>query len=148
MAVVAVPAGILEQTVTACGEAGAGACVVVTAQLGEFSAKGAALERRIAGIVRQYNMRMISPNCMGMIVPAADMALSSTPTLLHARTLPKGGVSLVSQSGAMTGTLFLQAHDHGVGLSGMVSIGNQTDLELCDFLEGFIEDAGTDVICL
>ena len=148
LAVVAVPAHRLEETIEACGRAGTGACIVITAQLGEFSAEGAALEKRVVEIARGYNMRLIGPNCMGMIVPQADLALSSTPTLRYAGKLRKGGVSFVSQSGAMMGTLFLQSHDHGVGLSGMVSIGNQADVELCDFLEGFIEDPKTKVVCL
>ncbi len=148
MALVAVPATALEATVRACGQAGIGACVIITAQLGEFSAEGAALEQRIVDIARNHNMRLIGPNCMGTIVPQADLALSSTPTLRYAGKMRKGGVAFVSQSGAMMGTLFLQSHDHGVGLSGMVSIGNQADLELCDFLEGFIADPNTTVICL
>ncbi|RYH01264.1 CoA-binding protein [Salipiger sp. IMCC34102] len=148
LALVAVPAKALADTVEACGKAGVGACVIITAQLGEFSAEGAALERRIVEIARSYNMRLIGPNCMGMIVPQANLALSSTPTLRYAGQMRKGGVAFVSQSGAMMGTLFLQSHDHGVGLSGMVSIGNQADLELCDFLEAFIADAETRVVCL
>ncbi|SFJ79237.1 acetate--CoA ligase family protein [Celeribacter neptunius] len=148
LALVAVPAKALETTVEACGAAGIGACVIITAQLGEFSAEGAALEQRLVEIARSHNMRLIGPNCMGMIVPQANLALSSTPTLRYAGEMRKGGVAFVSQSGAMMGTLFLQSHDHGVGLSGMVSIGNQADLELCDFLEGFIADPKTKVICL
>ncbi|WFE76658.1 acetate--CoA ligase family protein [Roseinatronobacter sp. S2] len=148
MALVAVPATLLEETVEACGTAGVGVCVIITAQLGEFSAEGAALEERIVAIARHHKMRLVGPNCMGMIVPQANIALSSTPTLRHAATLRKGGVAFISQSGAMMGTLFLQAHDHGVGLSGMVSIGNQADLELCDFLEAFIDEKKTRVICL
>lgn len=148
LALLAVPASALERSVAECGEAGVGACVIITAQLGEFSAEGAALETRIVEIARAHNMRLVGPNCMGMIVPSVDIALSSTPTLRYAKSLPKGGVAFVSQSGAMMGTLFLQAYDHGVGLSGMVSIGNQADLELCDFLEGFIADGATKVIML
>ncbi|MDD7973100.1 acetate--CoA ligase family protein [Roseinatronobacter alkalisoli] len=148
IALLAVPAATLEENVDACGRAGIGACIIITAQLGEFSAEGAALETRIVAIAQRYNMRLMGPNCMGMIIPQAGLALSSTPTLRYAKTLRKGGVAFVSQSGAMMGTLFLQAHDHGVGLSGMVSIGNQADLELCDFLDGFIADPKTQVICL
>jgi acetyl-CoA synthetase (ADP-forming) len=148
LALIAVPAAQLEETIAECGMAGVRACVVVTAKLGEFSAEGAALESRIVAIARDHGMRLVGPNCMGMIVPTADMALSSTPTLRYAKSLPKGGVAFVSQSGAMMGTLFLQAYDHGVGLSGMVTVGNQADLELCDFFESFITDPATRVICL
>lgn len=148
LALVAVPAKALLQTIEACGQAGVGACIVITAQLGEFSAEGAALEAEIVAMAQSYNMRLVGPNCMGMIVPAARMALSSTPTLRYSDRMPEGRVAFISQSGAMMGTAYLQAYDHGVGLSGMVSIGNQADLELCDFLEGFIDHDGTDVICL
>lgn len=81
IALVAVPASKLEEMITECGEAGVGACVVVTAQMAEFGAEGAALEARIVEIARGYGMRIVGPNCMGFIVPSADMALSSTPTL-------------------------------------------------------------------
>jgi len=148
LALVAVPAAQLEATIDACGRAGVGACVVITAQMAEFGAEGAALEARIVEIARGHGMRLVGPNCMGFIVPSADLALSSTPTLRYSGPFRKGGVALVSQSGALMGSLYVQAHDHGVGLSGMVSIGNQADLELCDFFEGFIEDPATRVICL
>lgn len=148
LALVAVPAAQLAQTIEDCGRAGVGACVVVTAQMAEFGPEGAALEARIVEIARGYNMRLVGPNCMGFIIPMADLALSSTPTLRYTGPFRKGGVALVSQSGALMGSLYVQSHDHGVGLSGMVSIGNQADLELCDFVEGFIADPATRVICL
>ncbi|NDW01894.1 acetate--CoA ligase family protein [Salipiger sp. PrR002] len=148
IAVVALPAGLLEATITACGEAGVGACIVITAQLGEFSEEGAALEARIVEIARSYNMRIVGPNCMGMIVPGANVALSSTPTLRYAQPMRRGNVAFVSQSGALMGALFVQAHDHGVGLSGTISIGNQADLDLCDFTEAFLERDDTKVVCL
>lgn len=148
LALLALPAKYLEQAVEACGRAGVGACVIVTAQMGEFSAQGATLEAKIVEIARAYNMRIIGPNCMGMILPSAAMALSSTPTLRYAPALKSGKVAFISQSGAMMGSLFLQAYDHGVGLSGMVSIGNQADVDMCDFLEAYIDQLGTQVICL
>ncbi len=148
IALVAVPGSALTQTIEACGRAGVGACIVVTAQTAEFSAEGAEIERQVVEVARKYNMRIVGPNCMGMIMPATDMALTSTPTLRYAGFLRKGNVAFVSQSGALMGSLFVQAHDHGVGLSGMVSIGNQADLELCDFLEAFLERQDTDIVCL
>lgn len=148
LALIALPATLLLDAIEACGEAGVGACVVATAQMAEFDAKGAELERRIVETAKRYNMRLIGPNCMGMIIPAAKMALSSTPTLRYAGALKPGSVAFISQSGALMGSLFVQAHDHGVGLSGMVSIGNQADMELCDFLEAFLDRDDTDTICL
>lgn len=148
LALIALPATLLLDAVEACGKAGVGACVVATAQMAEFDEKGAEMERRVVEIAKRHNMRLIGPNCMGMIIPAAKMALSSTPTLRYAGVLSPGSVAFVSQSGALMGSLFVQAHDHGVGLSGMVSIGNQADMELCDFLEAFLDRDDTDTVCL
>lgn len=148
LALVAVPAPKLAAMIEECGKAGVGVCVVVTAKMAEFGAEGAALEAEIVAIARRYNMRLVGPNCMGFILPSINLALSSTPTLRYSGPFRHGGVSLISQSGALMGSLYVQSHDHGVGLAGMVSIGNQADLELCDFLEGFIADPATKVICL
>jgi len=148
LALVAVPSGMLLQTVDECGRAGVGACIVVTAQLSEFSEEGAALEREIVALARSYNMRLVGPNCMGLIVPPHGMGLTSSQTLRYAGKLNSGSVALVSQSGALMGSLFAVANDHGVGLSGMVTVGNQADMEMCDFLEAFIADEDTRVVCL
>ncbi|WP_127105647.1 acetate--CoA ligase family protein [Pararhodobacter zhoushanensis] len=148
LALVAVPAPKLAAMIEECGKAGVGVCVVVTAKMAEFGAEGAALEAEIVAIAKRYNMRLVGPNCMGFILPSINLALSSTPTLRYSGPFRHGGVSLISQSGALMGSLYVQSHDHGVGLAGMVSIGNQADLELCDFLEGFIADPATKVICL
>lgn len=148
LAVIAVPGSQLLETVGAAACAGVGACVVITAQLAEFDAQGQALQDEVVALARAHGMRLLGPNCMGLISPAASLALSSTLTLQHAPALRRGGVGFVSQSGALMGTLFVIGDDHAVGFSHMVSIGNQADLELCDFLEALIEDENTRVICL
>lgn len=148
LAVIAVPGSQLLETVAACAQAGVGACVVITAQLAEFDARGKALQDEVAAQARAHGMRLLGPNCMGLISPAAGLALSSTMTLQHVAALRRGGVGFVSQSGALMGTLFVIGDDHAVGFSHMVSIGNQADLELCDFLDALIEDEATRVICL
>ncbi len=148
LAVIAVPGSQLLDTVGAAARAGVGACVVITAQLAEFDAHGQALQDEVVALARAHGMRLLGPNCMGLISPAASLALSSTLTLQHVPALRRGGVGFVSQSGALMGTLFVIGDDHAVGFSHMVSIGNQADLELCDFLEALIEDEGTRVICL
>jgi acetyl-CoA synthetase (ADP-forming) len=148
LAIVAVPAAQLLETVTQCAEAGVRACIVFTAQLGEFDAAGAALQEQVLGVARRHGMRIVGPNCMGMIAPSQALGLTSSPTLQHVDALRRGPVAFVSQSGALMGALFILGHDHGVGFSTMVSVGNQADLDLCDFLEGLIEDSATRVICL
>lgn len=148
LAVIAVPGSQLLETVGECARAGVGACVVITAQLAEFDERGKALQDEVVALARSHGMRLLGPNCMGLISPAAGLALSSTMTLQHAPTLRRGGVGFVSQSGALMGTLFVTGDDHAVGFSHMVSIGNQADLELCDLLEALIADDATRVIAL
>ena len=148
VALVAVPSAQLRQTIEECGAAGVGACVVITAQLGEFDAAGAALQDEIVRIAASHGMRLVGPNCLGMVTPMHALGLTSSPTLQYAEKLPRGSVGFVSQSGALMGALFVLGYDHGVGFSSMITVGNQADLELCDFFEALIEDTETNVICL
>jgi acetyl-CoA synthetase (ADP-forming) len=85
---------------------------------------------------------------MGLIAPSHQLGLTSSPTLQYADHLCPGAIAFVSQSGALMGTLFVLGYDHGVGFSFLVSVGNQADLDLCDFLEAGVEDPETKVICL
>jgi acetyl-CoA synthetase (ADP-forming) len=148
LALVAVPAAQLRQTIEECGAAGVGACVVITAQLGEFDEAGAVLQDEIVKIAASHGMRLIGPNCLGMITPVYALALTSSPTLQYAEKLQRGSVGFVSQSGALMGALFVLGYDHGIGFSSMITVGNQADLELCDFFEALIADEETNVICL
>ncbi|MDR0672846.1 MAG: acetate--CoA ligase family protein, partial [Zoogloeaceae bacterium] len=131
-----------------CGEAGVGACVVITARMGEFDEAGAALQENLVELARRYGMRLIGPNCMGLVNVHHRLALSSTATLTSLPELKRGGVGLVSQSGGLLGALLVLAHAHGVGFSSLVTVGNQADLELCDFMEWLVEDPATTTICL
>lgn len=148
VAVIAVPAGQLLDTVRECANAGVGACVIPTAQTAEYDAAGAQLQRDIVAVARSFGMRLVGPNCLGFINPAHQMALTPSGTMLFVPSMPVGGVGLVSQSGALMASMFMAGYDHGVNFSRMLSIGNQADLEICDFFEALIEDAATQVICL
>jgi len=148
LALIAVPVTQLRQMVEECGAAGVGACVVITAQLGEFDEAGKVLQDEIVQIATSHGMRLIGPNCLGMITPTHALALTSSPTLRYAERLLPGRVGFVSQSGALMGALFVFGYDHGVGFTSMITVGNQADLELADFFQALIDDAETDVICL
>ena len=148
LVVIAVPAAQLLRTVEDCGAAGVGACVVITAQLGEFDVAGARLQDAIVKVAAGFGMRLIGPNCMGLITATHALGLTSSPTLQYADRLRPGSVGFVSQSGALMGALFVHGHDHGVGFTSMITVGNQADLELSDFFEGLIADDETNTICL
>ncbi len=121
---------------------------MVTSQFAESGAEGAALQDRLLAIARRAGMRIIGPNCMGYFNSHADMSLLNSQALMRNDRLIKGEVALISQSGALAGAMLARAYDLGVGFSFCVSLGNQADLEVCDFLEHAIDDAHSRVIAL
>ncbi|HWX49376.1 MAG TPA: acetate--CoA ligase family protein [Roseomonas sp.] len=147
VAILAVPAANLAAQIEECAAAGVGACIVITGKLAEAGPEGEALQARLLATARAAGMRLLGPNCLGIFNPV-DHAMLSSSLALEAEGFPPGHVGLVSQSGALMGTLVSLGHDYGAGFSRCISVGNQADLELCDFLEYLIEDDATKVICL
>ena len=147
VAVIAVPAEAVVGTLRECAAAGVGACVVISSGFAEVGADGEHAQREIAAIARSSGMRLIGPNCLGLINFHNGMSLTSARVLDVERIIP-GGIGLVSQSGALMLSVYNRAHDQGVGFSQLVSVGNQADLDLCDFFEHMIGDPVTQAICL
>jgi acetyl-CoA synthetase (ADP-forming) len=148
VAVIVVPAAAAVDAVRDCAAAGVGACVIITAHFAEVGGEGPARERAIVGIARDSGMRLVGPNCLGLINAHHHAALSPSLALGTMTHLPAGGIGLVSQSGALMGSLLIRGFDIGAGFSSCVSVGNQADLELCDFFEYLIDDSATRVIGL
>lgn len=148
VAILAVPATSTVDAVRECAEAGVGACVIIASQFAEAGREGELRQEAIMSIARGAGMRVLGPNCLGLVNPHARLALSASLALGHMLRLPAGAIGLVSQSGALMGSLIAQAYDLGAGFSACISVGNQCDLELCDFFAHFIEDPNTQVICL
>jgi len=146
MVVMAVPRPRVLEMVAHCAEIGVRCGIVITSKFSDEGPEGAALEAEIARTARAGGMRLIGPNCLGVISPANRVVLCSSPALeLH--ELRPDPVGFVSQSGALMATLFDRAASRGFGFSHCVSVGNQADLEVCDFAEYLIEDPRTRVIC-
>jgi acetyl-CoA synthetase (ADP-forming) len=124
-----------------------GCCVIITAGFAEAGAAGAAAQMEIAAIAASCGMRLVGPNCLGLINFRNGMALTSARVLDVDRIIP-GHIGLVSQSGALMLSVYNRAHDQGIGFSQIVSVGNQSDLEVCDFFEHMIADPDTKAICL
>lgn len=146
LAIMAVPQPQVKAHIERCAARGVKGAIIITGSFSDAGPEGAALEREIVAVARAAGMRLMGPNCLGVISPASQLVLCSSPAL-DVDTLPRGEVGFVSQSGAFMGTVFDRAGPAGVGFSHCVSVGNQADLELCDFIEFLIEDAGTRVIC-
>ncbi|PZW44773.1 acetyl-CoA synthetase (ADP-forming) [Humitalea rosea] len=147
VAILAVPGETLVQNVAAAATAGVGCCVIISTGFAEASEEGAAMQAEMVAIARQSGMRIVGPNCMGLIVPHHRMPLCSSVVLDTDRLL-SGSIGLISQSGALMVSVFDRASTDGIGFRHCVSLGNQADLEICDFLEVMVEDPETKAICL
>jgi acyl-CoA synthetase (NDP forming) len=147
VAILAVPAHHLLPAISECAASGVGACVIITTGFAEADAAGAELQQRILDIAMPVGMRIVGPNCMGLINPGWQMALCSS-VVLDTDHLLTGRIGLVSQSGALMASLYDRAAGEAIGFSACVSLGNQSDLEICDFIEYFIDDPATDAICV
>ena len=140
LAVIAVPAARVPAVMEECGAAGVPGVVVVSAGFKETGPAGGALEREIASIARAHGIRMLGPNCLGLMVPSQHLNASFAGTMV-----PSGSIAVVTQSGALGTAILDWARGRG-GLAGFVSLGNRADLSEADFLRAFAERGGTRVI--
>ncbi len=147
VAILAVPTGHLVQSVEEAAEAGVGCAVIIATGFAEAGEDGEQRQASLVRIASESGMRIVGPNCMGLIVPHHRMALCSS-VVLNTDTLGDGSISLVSQSGALMVSIFDRAKTDGIGLRYGISLGNQSDLEICDFLEYLADEPETAAICL
>lgn len=146
MVIMALPREKVRDEIALCAEGGVKAAIILTSKFSDEGPEGLALERELVDIASARGMRLIGPNCLGLISPANQLVLCSSPAL-DVDQLIEAPIGFISQSGALMGTLFDRSHGMGIGFSHCVSVGNQADLELADFVEFLIEDERTQVIC-
>ncbi|NLF56977.1 MAG: CoA-binding protein [Candidatus Hydrogenedens sp.] len=139
--VIVVPNKAVLPAVEASIAAGAKAITVITAGFKEVGAEGAAMEKEIAAYCRRRGVRMLGPNCLGLINTENHMNAS------FAVQMPKpGSISVLSQSGALCTAILDWSEGRGVGLAKLLSIGNKADISETDLLLCLAEDAQTSVI--
>ena len=145
LAVVAVPRDIVLGVVDDCAARGVRALVVITAGFAEVDAAGRDLQKKLVDKVRGYGMRLVGPNCMGLLNtdPAVRLNASFSPVYP-----PAGRVAMSSQSGALGLAILATAQQFDLGLSTFISVGNKADVSSNDLLQYWEDDAGTDVILL
>ena len=131
LGVVVVPKQLVREVVTECGEAGVKGLVVISAGFKETGPDGAQRERELLELVRGYGMRMVGPNCMGVI--NADPAVSMNATFAPVMP-PYGSAGFVSQSGAMGLSVLDYAREYGIGIAQFISVGNKADISGNDLL--------------
>ncbi len=145
LAIIVIPsAGVLE-AVEACGKKGVKAVVVISAGFKETGEEGAKREIALRDIVRRYKMRLVGPNCLGIL--NTDPAVMMNATFAPLQVMP-GRVAFSSQSGALGLAILDYARMLNVGISQFVSVGNKADVSGNDLIEYWEQDNGTDVILL
>jgi len=145
LAVVVVPKDRVLGVAEACGRAGIRGLVVISAGFREVGGGGVDRERRLTEIVQQYGMRMVGPNCMGVL--NTDPAVSMNATFAPAMP-PLGRAAFVSQSGALGVSVLDHAAEYGIGISQFVSVGNKPDVSGNDLLEQWEHDPAVGVILM
>jgi acetyl coenzyme A synthetase (ADP forming)-like protein len=145
LAVIALPAEAVEKAVDECARAGTQAVVVISAGFAEVSQAGREAERRLTELVRASGMRMVGPNCMGVI--NTDPAVSLNATFAPTEPLA-GNIGMFTQSGALGIAILDYARRLGLGFSTFVSAGNRADVSNNDLLAYWKDDARTGVVVL
>jgi acetate---CoA ligase (ADP-forming) len=145
LAVIAVPSRFVLDVVDRCAAAGIRSLVVISAGFAEIGAEGAALQRQLVDKVRAHGMRMVGPNCMGLLNAGADVRLNASFSPIMP---PSGRVAFSSQSGALGMAILELASERGIGLSTFVSVGNKADVSGNDLLQYWESDPHTSVMLL
>jgi acetyltransferase len=144
LAVICVPAAQVPDLVRECGEAGILGIIIVSAGFKETGPAGKELEDRVlAEASRWSGMRIVGPNCLGVIAPGQSLNAS-----FAAAMPPKGRIAFISQSGALCTSVLDWALQEKIGFSYFVSIGNTIDVDFADLIDYFGEDEPTKSIIL
>ena len=145
LAIIVVPAELVSRVTDECGRKGVRAVVVISDGFRERGPEGAARERELRALTLGHGMRLVGPNCMGVI--NTDPAISMNATFSGVYP-PRGNVAFLSQSGAMGLVILEHAQELNMGISTFVSVGNRADISANDLLQYWEQDPATDVILL
>ncbi len=145
LAIVAVPADAVQDVVLDCAAKGVHGLVVVSSGFAETGKEGRRRQRQLVGLARSYGLRLVGPNCLGVINthPAVCLNASLSPMMP-----PRGRVGFFCQSGALGVAILETVSRRGLGLSTFVSAGNRADVSGNDLLQYWEEDKATEVVLL
>jgi acetyltransferase len=143
LAVIATPAPTVPGIVEACGEAGVEGLIIVSAGFREVGEEGAELEHDIKDIAREYDIRIVGPNCLGVMRPPNGLNATFAGSMAN-----EGDVAFVSQSGALLTSILDWSFRENVGFSSFVSIGSMLDVDWGDMIEYLGDDPRTESIVL
>jgi len=141
LAIIIIPARFVPDSLRECAASGIKSVIVLSAGFKEAGKDGTLLEEEIKKIGKEQRMRILGPNCLGLINTVNDMNAT-----FAADMLPKGKIGFFSQSGAMGIAIMDWAIGNDVGFSKFISLGNKVDLSEIDFIEYFMGDPDTSLI--
>ncbi len=145
VAMLAVPADAVTDVVLDCAVKGVHGLVVVSSGFAETGEEGRRRQRHLVGLARNYGLRLIGPNCLGVINTAADSSLNAS---LSPIMPSRGRAGFFCQSGALGVAILEKVERRGLGLSTFVSAGNRADVSGNDLLQYWEEDENTEVVLL
>ncbi len=141
LVVIVVPAKFVPNVMQQCAKIAAKAVIIITAGFKEIGEQGKKLEQQVIQIAGRANIRVIGPNCLGVIAPANKLNAS------FGGDLPAvGAIGYLSQSGALLAAILDMANANGIGFSKLVSIGNKADIDELDVIKALAADSETTVI--
>ncbi|MBU0762185.1 MAG: GNAT family N-acetyltransferase [Candidatus Altiarchaeota archaeon] len=143
LAIIAVPAKVVPSVVEECGQVGVKGVIIVSAGFKETGEEGVKLEKQVMETASKYGIRVVGPNCLGIINPRMKLNAS------FARDMPlEGNIAFISQSGALCSSIIDWANDIGIGFSYFVSIGSMLDVDYGDLIDFFGRDPKTTSIVI
>ncbi len=145
VAIIAVPAALVAQAVQDCGDAGIGFAIILTAGFRETGPEGAKLEADLKQVAVEAKVRLIGPNCQGLI-SLEERVWAVFGSVSEETELRPGRVSCAFQSGGFGYAIVNLAEAQGVGFRYCVSSGNETDIAMPELLSAFLDDPGTDIV--
>ena len=145
LAIIVVPADSVLEAAEQCGVKGIRALIVISAGFAENGPEGAKGQRELVSICRHHGMRLVGPNCMGVLNTDPDVCLNATFSHVFP---PRGNIAMATQSGALGLVILEYAKNLNLGLSTFASVGNRADVSSNDLLEYWRDDPNTDVIML
>jgi acyl-CoA synthetase (NDP forming)/RimJ/RimL family protein N-acetyltransferase len=145
VAIVAVPADKVQDVVLDCAAKGVHGMVVISSGFAEIGEEGRLRQRKLVGLARSYGLRLIGPNCLGVVNTSGDISLNASLAPLMP---PRGRAGFFCQSGALGVAILEKVARRGLGLSTFVSAGNRADVSGNDLLQYWEEDDATEVVLL
>ncbi len=147
LAIVSVPAKFVVDQIAACAEAGVKGAVIFSSGFAEMDEAGEAAQRRLSEIAAETGIRLVGPNCMGML-NVKDRAIGTFSSMFDHGWPREGNITIMSQSGAVGSHTLVLARERGLGVRGWMTTGNECDVDVADCMLFAAEDPQTEVLTI